>query len=84
MGRSQARRLREAARRFGREDEARWSQTRESIGRLIYGRKTEANIMPHVYSGPARRDDPHAVILWYSTAYLFEKNRYMFGSNWKK
>jgi hypothetical protein len=76
MGKSQTRRLREATRRFGREDRNRLVNVRAALSVLVYQRKVEAGLVSpiarSVYNGPT-------VIKRYSSYLSYEQNEETYG-----
>ena len=83
MGKSQTKRLREANRRFGREDRSRWIDARANLAALIHIRKAEAGlvspvatVMGSVYSGPA-------ITKRYSTCLSYQQNELIYGKSLK-
>lgn len=83
MGKSQTRRLREATKRFGREDWSRLASTRANLSVLIFQRKKEAGLISPAttvartaYSGPA-------LVKRYSSSLTYQENVNKFGSPWK-
>ena len=80
MGKSQAKRLREANRRFGREDRGRWIDARANLAALIHIRKAEAGLVSpvtsSVYNGPA-------ITKRYSTCLSYQQNELIYGKSLK-
>ena len=77
MGKSQARRLREATKRFGRENWGRWANARVALSFLAYQRKKDAGmiaptVIGPVYAGPA-------LVKRYSTSLTYRENEEKFG-----
>ena len=52
MGKSQARRLREATKRFGRENWGRWYNSRAILSILVHQRKKDAGLIAPTVIGP--------------------------------
>lgn len=81
MGKSQTKRLREANRRFGREDRSRWIDARANLAALIHIRKVEAGLVSptvtgSVYNGPA-------ITKRYSTCLSYQQNELIYGKSLK-
>lgn len=77
MGKSQARRLREATRRFGRENWGRWYHERGMLSVLIYQRKKDAGLIAPTVIGPVSTGP--ASTMRYSTSLTHQENRDKFG-----
>lgn len=65
MGKSQTRRLREATKRFGRENWGRWYNARAILSALVYQRKKDAGMIAHTVIGPVSTGP--ALVKRYST-----------------
>ena len=81
MGKSQTKRLREANRRFGREDRGRWIDARANLAALIHIRKAGAGLVSptatgSVYNGPA-------ITKRYSTCLSYQQNELIYGKSLK-
>lgn len=83
MGKSSARRLREATKRFGREDWSRLASARATLSVLVNARKAEAGLVSpttavahSVYNGPA-------MVKRYSTYLSHQQNEVIYGRPWK-
>lgn len=81
MGKSQTRRLREATKRFGREDRGRWVTARATLSVLVHARKAEAGLIAptaagHTSNGPI-------LVKRYSTFLSYQQNKATYGRPWK-
>ena len=80
MGKSQTKRLREANRRFAREDRSRWIDARANLAALVHIRKAEAGLVSpvagFVYNGPA-------ITKRYSTCLSYQQNELIYGKSLK-
>ena len=77
MGKSQTRRLREATKRFGRENWGRWYNTRAMLSFLALKRKEDAGLVAPTVSkllstGPT-------IVKRYSTTLTYQENEDKFG-----
>ena len=81
MGKSQARRLREATKRFGRENWGRWYNARAILSQLVYTRKKEAGAIAPTMIGPVSTGP--TLVKRYSTSLTHEQNELTFGRPWK-
>ncbi len=77
MGKSQTKRLREATKRFGREDRNRLASTRANLSVLVHARKVEAGLISpaaagHTSNGPI-------LVKRYSTCLSYQQNEITYG-----
>lgn len=77
MGKSQARRLREATKRFGRENWGRWYNARAILSGLVYQRKKDAGMIAHTVIGPVSTGP--ALVKRYSTTLTHFENEQTYG-----
>lgn len=77
MGKSQARRLRNATRRFGLENRNLLTNTRANLAILTYERKKEAGLISPAASGSASTGQ--ALVKRYSTKLTHSENENRFG-----
>lgn len=77
MGKSQTRRLREATKRFGRENWGRWYNTRAILSILVHQRKKDAGLIAPTMIGPVYAGP--ALVKRYSTSLTYEENEDRFG-----
>lgn len=77
MGKSQARRLREATKRFGRENWGRWYNVRAILSALVYQRKKDAGLIAPTVIGPVSTGP--ALVKRYSTTLTYWENEDKFG-----
>lgn len=81
MGKSQTRRLREATKRFGREDWSRLASARADLSVLVHIRKAEAGLIAPTAMGPAFNGP--AIVKGYSTYLSHQQNEKIYGRPWK-
>lgn len=77
MGKSQARRLREATKRFGRENWGRWNNTRANLSLLVWKRKKDAGLIAPTVTGPVFTGPTST--MRYSTSLTYWENEDKFG-----
>ena len=77
MGKSQTRRLREATKRFGRENWGRWYVERAILSDLIRQRKKDAGMLAPTVIGPVSTGP--ALVKRYSTSLTYWENEDKFG-----
>ena len=77
MGKSQARRLREATKRFGRENWGRWYNSKAILSILIHQRKKDAGLIAPTMIGPVSTGP--ALVKRYSTTLTYWENEDKFG-----
>lgn len=81
MGKSQTRRLREATKRFGREDWNRLASARATLSVLVHIRKAEAGLIAPTAVGPTFNSS--AFVKRYSTSLSYQQNETIYGRPWK-
>lgn len=77
MGRSQTRRLREATKRFGREDWSRLASARADLSVLVYIRKAEAGLIAPTAAGPTSNGP--VLVKQYNTSLSYQQNEKIYG-----
>ena len=77
MSKSQMRRLREATKRFGRENWGRWYNAKAILSTLVYQRKKDAGLIAPTVIGPVSTGP--ASTMRYSTSLTHQENRDKFG-----
>ena len=77
MGKSQTRRLREATKRFGRENWGRWYNARAILAILVHQRKKDAGLIAPTVIGPVSTGP--ALVKRYSTTLTYQENEDKFG-----
>lgn len=79
MGKSSARRLREATKRFGREDWSRLASARATLSVLVHARKAEAGLVSPttVVANPIYNDQ--TMVKRYSTYLSHQQNEAIYG-----
>lgn len=77
MGKSQARRLREATKCFGRENWGRWYKARAILSGLVFQRKKDAGLIAPTVIGPVSTGP--ALVKRYSTSLTHFENEDKFG-----
>ena len=83
MGKSQTKRLREATRRFGREDRSRWIDARANLAALIHIRKAEAGLVSPVATAMGSAYNGQAIIKRSSTCLSYQQNELIYGKSLK-
>lgn len=81
MGKSQTRRLREAANRFGREDFKRWLSANASLSSLANRKKTDVDLSATVAIKPV--SDNSTLVKRYSSSLTYEQNELTYGRSMK-
>lgn len=81
MGKSQAKRLREAANRFGREDWERWRNANASLSSLAYRKKADVDLSATVATKPV--SDDSALVKRYSSSLTYQQNELTYGRSMK-
>lgn len=81
MGKSQTRRLREAANRFGREDWERWRSASASASSLAYRKKADVDLSATVAAKPV--SDDSALVKRYSSSLTYQQNELTYGRSMK-
>ena len=81
MGKSQTRRLREAANRFGSENRELWRNAREALSVLAYRKKADAGLVAPTAIGPVPTDS--TLIKRYSSSLTYQQNELIYGRSMK-
>ena len=81
MGKSQTRRLREAANRFGSENRELWRGAREALSALAYRKKADAGLIAPTAIGPVPTDS--TLIKRYSSSLTYQQNELIYGRSMK-
>lgn len=81
MGKSQTRRLREAANRFGRENWELWRSVREALSALAYQKKADAGLIAPTAIGPVPTGS--ALVKRYSSSLTYQQNELTYGRSLK-
>lgn len=81
MGKSQTRRLREATKRFGREDWNRLASARAILSVLVHARKMEAGLIAPTVVGPTSTGP--TLVKRYCTSLSHQQNEATYGRPWK-
>lgn len=81
MGKSQTRRLREAANRFGRENWELWCSARRALSALAYQKKADAGLIAPTAIKPVPTDS--ALIKRYSSSLTYQQNELTYGRSLK-
>lgn len=79
MDKSQTKRLREATKRFGREDWNRLASTREKLSALVHARKVEAGLISPAVAVARPANTGQAIVKRYSTCLSYEQNEITYG-----
>lgn len=79
MGKSQTKRLREANRRFGREDRGRWIDARANLSVLVHARKVEAGLISPATAVARPANTGQAIVKRYSTYLSYQQNEITYG-----
>lgn len=77
MGKSQTKQLREATKRFGREDWSRWMNARANLSALVQARKAEAGLIAPTVVGPTSTGS--TFVKRYSTCLSYQQNALIYG-----
>ena len=80
MGKSQTRRLREATKRFGRENWGRWYYARTILSILVIQRKKDAGMVAHNVVNPVSVG--RVLVKRYSTSLTYQENEDKFGRSY--
>lgn len=80
MGKSQTRRLREATKRFGRENWGRWYTARAILSILVGQRKKDAGMIAPTAAGPVSIG--RVLVKRYSTSLTYQENEDKFGRSY--
>ena len=81
MGKSQARRLKEAASRFGRENWELWCSARKALSELAYQKKADAGLIAPTAIGPVPAGS--TLIKRYSSTLTYQQNEVTYGRSMK-
>ena len=81
MGKSQTRRLREAANRFGRENWELWRSARKALSELAYQKKADAGLIAPTAIGPVPTGS--TLIKRYSSTLTYQQNEAIYGRSMK-
>ncbi len=81
MGKSQARRLKEAANRFGRENWELWCSARKVLSELAYQKKADAGLIAPTAIGPIPAGS--TLIKRYSSTLTYQQNEAIYGRSMK-
>lgn len=81
MGKSQTRRLREAANRFGRENPELWYSARKALSELTYQKKADAGLIASTAIGPVPTGS--ALVKRYSSSLTHQQNELTYGRSLK-
>ena len=79
MGKSQTKRLREATKRFGREDWNRLASTRANLSVLVHARKVEAGLISPAAAVARPANTGRVLVKRYSTSLTYQENEDKFG-----
>lgn len=79
MGKSQTKRLREATKRFGREDWERWATTRAKLSALVHARKVEAGLISPAAAVARPANTGQVIVKRYSTCLSYQQNEITYG-----
>ena len=81
MGKSQIRRLREAANRFGRENPELWYNARRALSELAYQKKADAGLIAPIAIGPVPAGS--TLVKRYSSSLTYQQNELTYGRSLK-
>lgn len=81
MGKSQTRRLREAANRFGRENWELWCSARRALSALAYQKKADTGLISPTAIGPVPTDS--TLVKRYSSSLTYQQNEATYGRSMK-
>ena len=79
MGKSQTKRLREATKRFGREDWNRLASTRAILNELVWARKKEAGLISPAMAVASPANTGQVIVKRYSTYLSYQQNEITYG-----
>lgn len=79
MGKSQTKRLREATKRFGREDRDRLASTRANLSVLVHARKVEAGLISPAAAVARPANTGQVIVKRYSTCLSYQQNEITYG-----
>lgn len=83
MGKSQTKRLREATKRFGREDQYRFAIASVELSILARARKAEAGLISPAMTAASPAYSGQVVVKRYSTYLSYQQNEITYGNPWK-
>ena len=83
MGKSQTKRLREATKRFGREDQYRFVIASVELSTLARKRKAEAGLVSPATAAASPAYSGQVVVKRYSTYLSYQQNEITYGNPWK-
>lgn len=81
MGKSQTRRLREAANRFGRENWELWRSAREALSALAYQKKADAGLIAPTAIRPVPTGS--TLVKRYSSSLTYQQNEVIYDRSMK-
>lgn len=81
MGKSQTRRLREAANRFGSENRELWRSAREALSVLAYRKKADAGLVAPTAIGSVPTGQ--TLVKRYSSSLTYQQNELTYGRSLK-
>lgn len=81
MGKSQTRRLREAANRFGRENPELWCSVIRAMSALAHQKKADAGLIAPTAIGPVPADS--TLVKRYSSSLTYQQNELTYGRSLK-
>lgn len=81
MGKSQARRLKEAANRFGRENSELWYSARKALSKLAYQKKADTGLIAPTVISPVPTGP--ALVKCYSSSLTYQQNELTYGRSLK-
>ena len=79
MGKSQTKRLREATKRFGREDRNRFVSARANLSVLVHARKVEAGLISPATAVARPANMSQVIVKRYSTYLSYQQNEITYG-----
>ena len=79
MGKSQTRRLREATKRFGREDWNRLASARKALSELAYQKKADAGLISPAMAVACPANTGQVIVKRYSTYLSHQQNEITYG-----
>jgi len=83
MGKSQTKRLREATKRFGREDWNRLASARADLSALVHARKVEAGLISPTAAVARPANTGQVIVKRYSTYLTYQQNEATYGRSLK-
>lgn len=79
MGKSQTRRLREAANRFGRENWELWRSARGALSALAYRKKADAGLISPATAVARPANTGQVIVKRYSSSLTYQQNELTYG-----